>query len=86
MDILKINWTERAHNDPVVNYLFRDYIFEKDHLKQETKTPVIVKDKPKSQKQPSSTPESNIKKENLNNHPDKKKKAPSSTLKISKAK
>ena len=54
MDLLKINWLERAHNDPVVQYLFKDYIFEKEHLKQETKTPVQIKDniKKKDQKKP----------------------------------
>ena len=57
MDILKINWRDRAHNDPVVNYLFSNYIFEKEHLKQKTNTPVVIKDGAKSlQKQPSSEP------------------------------
>ena len=46
-DLFKINWLERAKNDPVVQYLFKDYIFEKDHLKQETKTPVNIKDNAK---------------------------------------
>ena len=43
-DLFNINWIERAHNDPVVQYLFKDYILEKDHLKQQTKTPVQIKD------------------------------------------
>ena len=50
MDVLKINWRDRAHNDPVVNYLFGNYILEKKHLKQVTKTPVVIKDGAKSLK------------------------------------
>ena len=56
MDLLKINWLERAKHDPVVNYLMKDYIFEGEHLKQETKTPVKIKDNAKktTKKLPSS--------------------------------
>ena len=34
MDILNVNWREKAQNDPVVNYLFGKYIFQSDYSKQ----------------------------------------------------
>lgn len=65
MDILKINWRDRAHNDPVVNYLFGNYILEKEHLKQVTKTPVVIKDGSKSLKSLKKQPSSEHKKEKI---------------------
>ena len=41
MDLLKINWTDRAKNDPVLNALFGKYIFEKDNIKTNT-SPIYI--------------------------------------------
>ena len=60
MDLLKINWTERARNDPVVNALFGEYIFEKDHIKTNT-TPIYIQGSKKGVKM-NKKPAKNVKK------------------------
>ena len=73
MDLLKINWTDRARNDPVVNALFGEYIFEKDHIKTIT-TPIHIQGSQKGAKMKQNQvgrPSNNSKK--LRNHTSKMK-------------
>ena len=44
MDLFKINWKQRATNDPVVNEFFKEYIFQQEHITTNT-SDIKIKDK-----------------------------------------
>ena len=48
MDLFTTNWREKASSDPVVNWMFRDYIFQQDKINTNTTSVKIQDGVPKS--------------------------------------
>ena len=49
MDLFTTNWRERASSDPVVNWMFRDYIYQQDKINTNTTSIKIQDGVPKSE-------------------------------------
>ena len=49
MDLFTTNWRERASSDPVVNWMFRDYIYQQDKINTNTTAVKIQDGVPKSE-------------------------------------
>ena len=48
MDLFTTNWKERASSDPVVNWMFRDYIYQQDKINTNSTAVKIQDNVPKS--------------------------------------